>query len=355
MLRAMAIISVVVAHASTHLSPEAAKWSNFFLLEGVSVFFVLSGFLIGGIFIKQFEATPINIKSMMSFWIRRWIRTIPNYLLILLLLIVIFNYKYHTTGTSQLASYFFFTQNLAWPHPSFFAEAWSLCVEEWFYLSLPILVYVLVKTGKLSIRTAIPLVCLLLGGISFYSRYVKYLHLPDLDSMAVDQHIRKQVITRLDNLVFGVLAAFVQYYYYRWWIRYKNPLLLLSGLIYVMIKLNGLVDTGQITFYQVLFHQTDTALLTVFALPFLSEYKTGKGFIYRCITHISLISYSMYLINLSLVQLTIMQYVQWPNFVDSNTISILNYVSFWLLTLLLATLLYRYYEKPIMDMRNKLH
>ena len=33
--------------------------------------------------------------------------------------------------------YFIFSQNLYQPHPLFFPEAWSLSIEEWFYLTFP--------------------------------------------------------------------------------------------------------------------------------------------------------------------------------------------------------------------------
>ena len=60
------------------------------LINGVELFFVLSGFLIGGILIKTFQKdNSFGIKTISNFWIRRWFRTLPNYDLILILNIIV--------------------------------------------------------------------------------------------------------------------------------------------------------------------------------------------------------------------------------------------------------------------------
>jgi len=73
-------------------------------------------------------------------------------------------------------------------------------------------------------------------------------------------------------------------------------------------------------------------------------------------TFVSKTSYSMYLVNFSLIQLTIIPSL--TNLLVSVTsnhlqLSILRYLIYWSLTFLLAYLLYRFYEKPFMDLREK--
>jgi len=85
-LRALAIMFVVAGHGSTLLPPKIGNISNLFIFDGVSIFFVLSGFLIGGIFIKLIEENGIETSVLKNFWVRRWFRTLPNYFLILLTL-----------------------------------------------------------------------------------------------------------------------------------------------------------------------------------------------------------------------------------------------------------------------------
>jgi peptidoglycan/LPS O-acetylase OafA/YrhL len=88
-LRAAAILFVVIGHGSLLLSEELRVLCNYFFFDRVSIFFVLSGFLIGGILIKLIEKNGFSLTILKSFWIRRWFRTLPNYFLILIVLCII--------------------------------------------------------------------------------------------------------------------------------------------------------------------------------------------------------------------------------------------------------------------------
>jgi peptidoglycan/LPS O-acetylase OafA/YrhL len=75
-LRAVAILDILIGHSLTHANID------FGLFDGVNLFFVLSGFLIGKILIKNMER-EFTIKSLYTFWYRRWMRTLPAYFLYL--------------------------------------------------------------------------------------------------------------------------------------------------------------------------------------------------------------------------------------------------------------------------------
>ena len=65
LLRAIAIVMVMLLHGNSYLPPVIGEIIGFFIIDGVSIFFVLSGFLIGGIFIKLLKRThpkEINLK-----------------------------------------------------------------------------------------------------------------------------------------------------------------------------------------------------------------------------------------------------------------------------------------------------
>ena len=140
LMRALAIIFVVMGHG---LMLEKAN-TNFpwiRLINGVELFFVLSGFLIGGILIKIFQnSNSFGIREIGNFWIRRWFRTLPNYYLILILNIIVVYFGIIKEDYSQFNwKFFLFIQNFSQHFIGFFWESWSICVEEWFYLLFPII------------------------------------------------------------------------------------------------------------------------------------------------------------------------------------------------------------------------
>lgn len=88
LMRSFAVLLVLIGHSSAHFSPPA--WFRWFWgpqgLLGVEVFYVLSGYLIGGILIKLSAAGRLHtMASVWNFWQRRWARTIPLYLGFLLI------------------------------------------------------------------------------------------------------------------------------------------------------------------------------------------------------------------------------------------------------------------------------
>ena len=88
-LRALAIFFVVLAHGDKLMPPERYKYFHYIVFDGVAIFFVLSGFLIGGILIKILNEKELTFSGMLNFWKRRWFRTLPNYFLILSILIIL--------------------------------------------------------------------------------------------------------------------------------------------------------------------------------------------------------------------------------------------------------------------------
>lgn len=87
-VRAVAILLILCSHSTILLFPNSEatglRFIQFFGTIGVDIFFVLSGFLIGTILIKHIESNQTQSKHFVQFWVRRWLRTLPNYYLILL-------------------------------------------------------------------------------------------------------------------------------------------------------------------------------------------------------------------------------------------------------------------------------
>lgn len=128
------------------------------LLGGVDLFFVLSGFLIGGILIDNRDA-PSYLNVMKVFWVRRATRILPvAWALVLSYAVALWiraNFDLPAwdlwllaTPHSPLWSYALFIQNFfialnGVEQPRWIAITWSLAIEEQFYLVFPFVVYFL--------------------------------------------------------------------------------------------------------------------------------------------------------------------------------------------------------------------
>jgi len=350
-MRAFAISIVIVTHSIYFLPPTIVSIINLVSLDGVSLFFVLSGFLIGGILIKTVEKEGTSIKVLIYFWIKRWLRTIPNYFLVFSVVYLLYLHAANNGTMPTLRKFYFFFQNFNTPPPGYFIEGWSLSVEEWFYLSVPLLIFLLMNFIKLNLKKSISTICLLIIIFSIFFRYYRYISTPEI-SRDFEMHFRMQVITRLDSLMYGVIGAYLSRFCKSKWVLYKIPLLIFGsmGLIvnkYCQLNLGG-------SMYYFVFYLATNGLFTLCLLPFFSEYKRGSGFFYNLITYISLISYSLYLTNLTLVQSFIIPFLDSIFFKNSSDLKSINFFLFFLVTFIVSTYLYNFVEKPIMGIRKYL-
>jgi peptidoglycan/LPS O-acetylase OafA/YrhL len=135
LLRAVAVLSVVLYHL-LQWSPFDPPWLDgiaHYGAYGVDLFFILSGFLIGSIYWR--EERDAGQVQLMRFLKRRWLRTIPPYLGALLLA---WGAVWYARGEVFDWRYLLFLQNYG-PELPYFLVSWSLCVEEHFYLVVPLL------------------------------------------------------------------------------------------------------------------------------------------------------------------------------------------------------------------------
>lgn len=207
-----------------------------------------------------------------------------------------------------------------------------------------------------SAKNSILLTSLLILILITLFRYYRYSKIPDeiLSSFtfeAWDLGFRKQVITRLDSLMYGIIGAYLQYYYLEYWLQYKRILFTVGLSIFFLSKYFINPRIGGL--YFVVFSFSLNSFATLLLLPFLSELKTNaKGFIYNVITKISLYSYSMYLFNLSIVQFWIIYKINWDVITNQNMMLTCRYSLYWFLTILLSMLNYKYFEMPMINLRD---
>lgn len=203
--RAIAVIGVVVCHG-VEIFPEPIFRPIQILsgIFGVDIFFCLSGFLIGSIVIDTVRDFDGDIRKIRSFMVRRWLRTIPNYYVWLLINLAIFHLlAWPIDARHRLWSYPVFMQSLLWAHPPFFPEAWSLAVEEIFYLLLPL---TFIATWAVVRRWFLALVATMIGllALSMSLRFHVALH---TNNWAED--IAKVALLRLDSLMWGVALVLI--------------------------------------------------------------------------------------------------------------------------------------------------
>ncbi len=209
-LRGIACLAVLLDHCVVSVIPPGALPGLYrlsaWLLGGVDLFFVLSGFLIGGILLDHKGAA----NYFRVFWIRRIGRIMPVYYLLMLSFFVMLAIK-PWLGAPWLDTFLFKDTMPVWTYPLFvqnFAQAldggdggarwvastWSLAIEEQFYLLLPPLIYLLRRRSVTALAVACIVAALLVRAFAWRvsgSWFTGYFLLPG----------------RMDALMFGVLAA----------------------------------------------------------------------------------------------------------------------------------------------------
>lgn len=137
-IRGIAILMVVLSHFGINviLRPFNLRIDSNI---GVHIFFVLSGFLITTLLIK--EKLECRKISILNFYKRRALRILPlTYLYLVVLICISIFYIPMSTKLDFLYS-FFFLKNLPLPNERFTAHLWTLSVEWQFYIFLPVLLF----------------------------------------------------------------------------------------------------------------------------------------------------------------------------------------------------------------------
>jgi peptidoglycan/LPS O-acetylase OafA/YrhL len=216
-LRSLAILLVMLVHLPLSATPAALAPVREYGWLGVDVFFVLSGYLIGTQLFKEMART--GSVDFTSFYLRRAFRIFPAFFVVLA--IYAFIPVLRDSPTMQpLWKFATFTVNLGFDPRggNAFSQAWTLAVEEQFYLVLPVLVLLAFKRigmWQLVAGTAF----LTLAGVLI--RYVIWD--AQIGSLVEAGQVRPAfatylrdiyypTYTRLDGLLFGVLLGAARFF-----------------------------------------------------------------------------------------------------------------------------------------------
>jgi peptidoglycan/LPS O-acetylase OafA/YrhL len=206
-LRGVAILLVLMKHSSG-LWP--ASWPSgplkyifvpaYYLgPTGVDLFFVLSGFLVGGLLLKQFSET--SKPDFVRFLIRRGFKIWPPYFVFILyvfIFLVASGEGIRTAGLRLGPNLLHFQNYLGSPR----GQTWSLAVEEHFYILLPLGLWLLTRRSRIGGLKSIPMIAAFLCTICTLMRYIAYAYHQKFDPYSAT-HLR------LDALFFGVFLAYL--------------------------------------------------------------------------------------------------------------------------------------------------
>lgn len=213
LLRALAVGLVVCYHAGNFGFTLPHNLDRFGWI-GVDLFFVLSGYLIGGQLLGPIaRGTPPDLSRF--FW-RRALRVLPAYLVVLAVYLA-FPTRREWPQMPPAWRFLTFVQNLDLHGGTAFSHAWSLCVEAQFYFVLPFLLLLIVRwrNGGIIAAGSVLLVGIVLRAALAYAH-------PAADGSGVSGRAFQHLIyyptwTRLDPLVLGVSLAVIERFRSHWW------------------------------------------------------------------------------------------------------------------------------------------
>lgn len=279
-LRAVAVFTVIIYHFGVAAVPGDL---------GVSAFFVLSGFLITWLLLQEHAAT--GTLSLCAFYTRRVLRIFPAYYVFVGLSFVVdqmrgqpWGYGLRFSSLLYLVDYY----NALNGHPvTSIAHAWSLGIEEQFYLLWPLLLLFLLRGGRA--RTVRALVATIFGVVIWRSVLYAGFHVGSA-------YVYNAFDTRCDNLAVGCLLA----------LGSGSPQLerladRLSGsplapFVTIALLLLSRMGIGA-TYHYTLGFTVDAVLVAVFLMQMLRLYRTPywRWLENPIVRYLGLISYPLYL------------------------------------------------------------
>jgi len=352
--RATCILGIFIAHTNNY---AGAYTTAFNILGSLSylmqeLFFALSGFLVGNQIIKFINKSKSH-HGLLHFYKNRWIRTVPFYLIFLLINFIIFHTIYQHVDlllfkktSFSLFNYLTFTQNLNVPHPTFFPEIWPLPIEEWSFLFLPIpIVLISVLFNKtLNTKNLLTVLFIEIMIVTLYRVYYIIQSDPELD-----WELRKIVVYRLDALLYGfVIRIFSDNYSH---ILNKNKFrLLIIGIVLSFGFYFSKPYLPMLLYKSLFFTVIPIGMSLTLPYFYFGNFNKLSQWLKSILTHFSLTSYAVLLSHLYLIQFGMLCI-----YVPLNLNEALAFTSVYLaIVISFSTLFFNYIERPILLRRKKI-
>ena len=329
-LRAISVISVIIFHLDKNLFPLGYL--------GVDIFFVISGYLITKIIIKDLENKKFSFKN---FYLRRIRRILPAFLVVLVItllfaFLVLLTSDFKIFVESMLASLGFFPNIYFWITGGYFGtndelkpllHLWSLGVEEQFYLFFPIIFFLIFqKFSKLKNK----IFSILLITLISYFINIFFINKGHLDPNFF------LFPARTWQFGLGVIAALL-------------PLFKLKNKSYNSFAVYLACILIVINFCLIIPNLPHATLISVGAAMLLYTKISQNSYLFRLINlkiliYIGLISYSLYLWHWPIISL--MKYI------NINPLNFSQVLISVILTFSLAMFTWRFVEQPFLNKKK---
>ena len=296
---------------------------EYFSLLFVEFFFVLSGFVLYPQLIRILD----NKSNLAIFYQRRWIRTLPLYFIVIFLVSSIFD----ETLSKDFFMYLLFNQKITPDVLSsdYYPVAWSLSIEEFFYLFFPLIIIFLGRDGLIK-KVIILFVIIMIAKLL-------------LADKVESNFFRTGTLFRFDAILLGFILRFFQDKILKY--KYISSVILLV-LIFVFYFAESYVLANE---EEYIIKVTFIILLQILSLLTLNTF-----LIFEPIMKINLIknfsilisrqTYSVYLVHIIFIY-----------FLEKAQFNIYNTISIYVLLLFISSsLIYYFIERPLLKMRPKL-
>lgn len=349
LLRAIAVVWTMLFHSFLVGGlGENWDWAQRYGWMGVDLFFVLSGFLIGAQVLKPLASG--ERLSFGDFYLRRAFRILPAFWAVLALYLLWPAFR-EAPGMEPWWKFagFFVNLSIDYGNRAAFSHAWSLCVEEHFYLVFPLLAWLLAKRAS-AMGFVVLAAAIVVGGIALRSG--TWLHFDTLgsDRNWFVENIYYPTWNRLDGLLAGVILAVWKTYRPDSWVRVgaRANAVLLAGLA-----------TMALSFW--LFRERTGLLGNSIGWPVLSlglallvfaGAQTGSWIDRRAVpgaAWMAAVSYSLYLVHKPVYGLV---QTHLGDALDRIGSGYLAFATYGLASLIAAALLYYVVERPALRLRG---
>ena len=300
------------------------QFMEYLSLIFVEFFFVLSGFVLYPQLLKVIDKK----NNLLIFYKRRWMRTLPLYFLMLILVSILTNQFFNI----DFLKYLFLIQKIA---PNFidndyYPVAWSLSIEELFYLLFPLLLIFLNSQNFLKISIL----------LFFFILFMKFFLSNNFDA----NFYRTSTFLRFDAILFGFIVSHFKIEI----LKHKKKILFFTIIFsiiflfgYDFFTINKINSNNRFLF--IVFMQLSSCL-TLFSFillePLMKSVKLKKLSLL-----ISQQTYSIYLFHIIIIYIF-----------NKTELSIYIITPLYIFLLfLISTLIYNFIEKPLLKLRPNIY